>query len=50
MLELLRTHTPLRRTVTADEVADTAVFLLSDLSRGITGEIIHVDAGAHAVI
>ncbi len=49
MLELLQTHTPLRRNVTAEEVADAAVFLLSDLSRAITGEIIHVDAGAHAV-
>jgi len=49
MLELLQTHTPLRRNVTADEVADAAVFLLSDLSRAITGEIVHVDAGAHAV-
>ena len=49
MLELLQTHTPLRRNVTADEVADATVFLLSDLSRAITGEIVHVDAGAHAV-
>jgi len=49
MLDLLQTHTPLRRNVTADEVADAAVFLLSDLSRAITGEIVHVDAGAHAV-
>jgi meromycolic acid enoyl-[acyl-carrier-protein] reductase len=30
-------------------VADTAIFLLSDLSRGISGEIIHVDGGAHAI-
>ena len=30
-------------------VADAAVFLLSDLSRGISGEIIHVDGGAHAI-
>jgi enoyl-[acyl-carrier protein] reductase I len=49
MLDLLQTHTPLRRNVTADEVADATVFLLSDLSRAITGEIVHVDAGAHAV-
>jgi len=49
MLELLQTHTPLRRNVTADEVADATVFLLSDLARAITGEILHVDAGAHAV-
>ena len=49
MLELLQTHTPLRRNVTAEEVADATVFLLSDLSRAITGEVVHVDAGAHAV-
>jgi enoyl-[acyl-carrier protein] reductase I len=33
----------------AGPVADAAVFLLSDLSRGISGEIVHVDGGAHAV-
>jgi enoyl-[acyl-carrier protein] reductase I len=49
MLELLQQHTPLRRNVTTEEVADATVFLLSDLSRGVTGEILHVDAGAHAV-
>ena len=36
---------PLRRNVTAEDVADTAVFLLSDKSRGITGEVIFVDGG-----
>jgi enoyl-[acyl-carrier protein] reductase I len=30
-------------------VADTIVFLLSDLSRGITGEMVHVDGGYHAM-
>ena len=35
----------LRRNVEVDEVADTALFLCSDMSRGITGEIIYVDAG-----
>jgi enoyl-[acyl-carrier protein] reductase I len=50
MLDLLGSHTPLRRNVTADEVADATVFLLSDLSRAITGEVVHVDAGAHATI
>jgi enoyl-[acyl-carrier protein] reductase I len=40
---------PLRRTVTQKEVGDTAVFLLSNMSRGITGENIHVDAGFHAM-
>jgi enoyl-[acyl-carrier protein] reductase I len=50
MLELLESHTPLRRNVTSDEVADATVFLLSDLARAITGEVVHVDAGAHATI
>ncbi len=36
---------PLKRNVTADEVADCALFLCSDLSRAITGQVIHVDAG-----
>jgi enoyl-[acyl-carrier protein] reductase I len=42
-------NSPLRRTVTIDEVGDTAVYLLSDLGRGVTGEIHHVDAGYHIV-
>ena len=36
-------------TVTTEEVGDTAVYLLSDMSRGVTGEIHHVDAGYHVV-
>ena len=36
---------PLQRNITFEEVANTALFLCSDLSTGITGEIIHVDAG-----
>jgi enoyl-[acyl-carrier protein] reductase I len=42
-------NSPLRRTVTTTEVGDTALFLLSDLARGITGEILHVDAGYNIV-
>jgi enoyl-[acyl-carrier protein] reductase I len=42
-------NSPLRRTVTIEEVGDTAAYLLSDLSRGVTGEIHHVDAGYHVV-
>jgi enoyl-[acyl-carrier protein] reductase I len=41
--------TPLRRNITADEVGHAAAFLCSDLASGITGEIVHVDAGYHAV-
>ncbi|MCW2285632.1 enoyl-[acyl-carrier protein] reductase I [Rhodoblastus acidophilus] len=42
-------NAPLRRTVTIEEVGESAVFLLSPMSRGITGEILHVDAGYHVV-
>lgn len=38
---------PLGRMTTPEEVGDTAVFLFSNLSRGITGENIHVDSGYH---
>jgi len=42
-------NSPLRRTVTIEEVGDTAVYLLSDMGRGVTGEVHHVDAGYHVV-
>ena len=42
-------NSPLRRTVTIEEVGETAAFLLSPMGRGITGEILHVDAGYHVV-
>ena len=42
-------NSPMRRTVSIDEVGDTGVYLASDLSRGVTGEILHVDAGYHIV-
>ena len=42
-------NAPLRRTVTIDEVGDSALYLLSDLSRGVTGEVHHVDSGYHVV-
>jgi enoyl-[acyl-carrier protein] reductase I len=42
-------NAPLRRTVTTEEVGDTAVYLLSDMARGVTGEVHHVDAGYHIV-
>jgi enoyl-[acyl-carrier protein] reductase I len=41
--------TPLQRNVTAEEVGNTAAFLCSNLASGITGEVVHVDAGYHAV-
>ncbi len=42
-------NAPLRRTVTPDEVGDAALYLVSDLSRAVTGEVLHVDAGYHVV-
>jgi enoyl-[acyl-carrier protein] reductase I len=40
---------PLRRNVEADEVGKAAVYLVSDLSSGMTGENIYVDAGFNVV-
>jgi len=42
-------NTPLRRNVTLEEVGQTGVYFLSDMSRGVTGEIHHVDAGYHII-
>jgi enoyl-[acyl-carrier protein] reductase I len=42
-------NAPLRRSVTTEEVGESAVYLLSSMSRGVTGEILHVDAGYHVV-
>ncbi|MCP3031963.1 enoyl-ACP reductase FabI [Halobacillus sp. A1] len=47
--QVIEEKAPLRRPITQDEVGDTAYFLMSDLSRGVTGEIIHVDAGFSTV-
>lgn len=47
ILRQIEENAPLRRTTTQEEVGDTAVFLMSDMSRGITGEILHVDSGYH---
>lgn len=45
ILEHMRNRAPLRRNVDQAEVADVALFLLSDMARGVTGEILHVDSG-----
>jgi enoyl-[acyl-carrier protein] reductase I len=42
-------NAPLRRTVTIEEVGDAGVYLVSDFSRGVTGEVHHVDSGYHIV-
>ncbi|WP_064092276.1 enoyl-ACP reductase FabI [Rossellomorea aquimaris] len=47
ILKEIEERAPLRRNTTQEEVGDTAVFLFSDYSRGITGENLHVDSGYH---
>ena len=42
-------NSPLKRTVTIDEVGNSALFLLSDLSTAVTGEVLHVDSGYHTI-
>ena len=45
MLSWQQKHAPLRRTVTIEDVGSSALYLLSDLARGVTGEIHYVDSG-----
>ncbi|MCI0435482.1 MAG: enoyl-ACP reductase [Gemmatimonadetes bacterium] len=45
MLGLVEERAPLRRSVSQDDVGNAAVFLCSEMSAGITGEVLHVDAG-----
>ncbi|HML16384.1 MAG TPA: enoyl-ACP reductase [Bryobacteraceae bacterium] len=47
ILSVVATHSPLRRNTDPAEVADAAVFLASDLGRGVTGDVMFVDAGFH---
>ncbi|MCR9127777.1 MAG: enoyl-ACP reductase FabI [Rhodobacteraceae bacterium] len=42
-------NSPLRRNVTIEDVGNSALYLLSDLGAGVTGEVLHVDAGYHVV-
>lgn len=49
VLHQMEEKAPLRRNVDAEEVGDVTAFFLSPLSRGITGEVIHVDGGFHIV-
>ena len=42
-------NSPLKRTVTIEEVGDSALYLLSSLGRAVTGEVMHVDSGYHVV-
>lgn len=49
ILAEIEEKSPLRRITEPSEVGDTALFLISNLSRGITGEVIHVDSGYHII-
>ena len=49
ILNVVRERAPLRRTVETAEVADASLFLLGPAGRGVTGEVLMVDAGYHAV-
>jgi enoyl-[acyl-carrier protein] reductase I len=49
MLAFNEKNAPLRKNVTTEEVGNAAAFMCSDLASGVTGEILHVDAGFHCV-
>jgi enoyl-[acyl-carrier protein] reductase I len=49
ILGVVREKAPLRRAIETSEVGDTAAFLLSNAGRGITGEVVMVDAGYHII-
>lgn len=50
ILNFVKTHAPLRRNVTTQDVGNAAAFLLSDLAGGITGEVTYVDGGFSHVV
>jgi enoyl-[acyl-carrier protein] reductase I len=47
MLDATKEHSPMRHITEAGEVGDAAAFLASDLSRGVTGNVLYVDSGMH---
>ncbi|WP_158810326.1 enoyl-ACP reductase FabI [Beijerinckia sp. L45] len=49
MFNFQKSHAPLRRTVTIEDVGGSALYLLSDLSNGVTGELHYVDAGYNII-
>lgn len=50
ILKFVESNAPLRRNVTIEQVGNVAAFLLSELSAGVTGEIIHVDSGFSNIV
>lgn len=49
LLNADKKRTSFKRNVSLDEIGNSALYLVSDLSRGVTGEILHVDCGQHSV-
>jgi enoyl-[acyl-carrier protein] reductase I len=49
MVEYARVNSPLPEAISADDVGNTAAFLLSPLAAGITGSVVYVDKGYHAM-
>ncbi len=45
ILDWVEKKAPLRRNIAGSDVGDASVFLLSDLSRGVTGQVLYVDSG-----
>lgn len=50
MLKFNEANSPLRRNVTIEDVGNAVAFMLSDLAAGITGDVLFVDGGMHAVV
>jgi enoyl-[acyl-carrier protein] reductase I len=50
ILDFVENHAPMRRNVTIDDVGNVVAFLMSDLARGVTGEITYVDSGFNQVV
>lgn len=48
-LGMVEEKAPLRRNVDQEQVGDATLFFISDLSRGVTGEVLHVDSGYHII-
>jgi len=49
MFNFQKNHAPLRRTVTIEDVGGSALYLLSDLASGVTGEVHFVDSGYNII-
>ena len=49
ILQWNQNNAPLRRGITLEDVGKSALYLLSDLGSGVTGETLHVDAGYHVI-